>query len=93
MHKLAAEYGRDPRAIEITSGCPGAVPGSGTDPLKAVAEAAANGVGRVVLPVTAFMSGAPTGSAQHANTFGGLDASGLEDRLQAFGERVIRQFG
>jgi probable F420-dependent oxidoreductase len=91
MQQMAAENGRDPRAIEITSGCPGAIPGSGGDPLKAVAEAAANGVGRVVLPVTAFMAGAPTGSGQHANTFGGLDAGGLEERLMQFGEKVIRQ--
>lgn len=91
MHKLAAENGRDPHAIEITTGCPGAIPGSGMDPLKAVAEAAAKGVGRVVLPVTAFMTGGPSGATQHANTFGGLDASGLEQRLQEFGEKVIRK--
>lgn len=93
MRKLAAGNGRDPRAIEITAGCPGAIPGSGTDPLKAVAEAAASGVGRVVLPVTAFMSGGPLGAAQHANTFGGLDASELEERLLEYGEKVISQIG
>jgi len=91
MRKLAGELGRDPASIEITLGCPGALPGSGTDPLRAVEDAAAKGVGRVVLPVTAFMSGSPTGAAQHANTFGGLDTSGLEDRLAQFGEKVIRQ--
>ncbi|MGE0765250.1 MAG: LLM class F420-dependent oxidoreductase [Hyphomicrobiaceae bacterium] len=93
MQKLAVENGRDPRSIEITSGCPNALPGSGTDPVRAVSDVAAKGVGRIVLPVTAFMSGAPSGATQHANTFGGLDASGLEERLQEFGERVIRQVG
>lgn len=91
MHKLAAENGRDPREIEITTGCPAAIPGSGADPLKAVADAAAKGVGRVVLPVTGFMMGSPSGATQHANTFGGLDATGLEERLQEFGEKVIRK--
>jgi len=93
MHKLAAENGRDPREIEITTGCPGAIPGSGVDPLQAVAETAAKGVGRVVLPVTAFMSGGPSGATQHARTFGGLDASNLEERLMEFGEKVIRRIG
>ena len=93
MRKTAAENGRDPSSIEITTGCPGALPGSGVDPLQAVAEAAAKGVGRVVLPVTAFMSGGPASAAQHANTFGGLDASALEARLAEFGEKVIRQVG
>lgn len=46
--------GRDPNAIEVMAGCPDCLPGSGKDPLKAVAERAAAGVGRVVLPVTAF---------------------------------------
>jgi probable F420-dependent oxidoreductase len=91
MRKLASAFGRDPASIEITTGCPGAIPGSGTDPLKAVAEAAEKGAGRIVLPVTAFMIGGPSGATQHANTFGGLDASGLEDRLMQFGEKVIRQ--
>lgn len=55
MHRTATEHGRDPRSIEITTGCPGALPGSGIDPLKAVADAAAKGAHRVVLPVTAFL--------------------------------------
>jgi probable F420-dependent oxidoreductase len=93
MRRAAAERGRDPASIEITTGCPGALPGSGIDPLKAVAARAADGVGRIVLPVTAFMSGGPSGPNQHANTFGGLDASALEERLAAFGEKVIRQMG
>ncbi|MGD9804847.1 MAG: LLM class F420-dependent oxidoreductase [Hyphomicrobiaceae bacterium] len=93
VHKLAAENGRDPNSIEITTGCPGALPGSGVDPAKAVAEAATKGVGRVVLPITAFMVGGPSGATQHANTFGGLDAAGLEARFLEFGEKVIRQVG
>ncbi|MEZ5817414.1 MAG: LLM class F420-dependent oxidoreductase [Hyphomicrobiaceae bacterium] len=93
MRKTALEHGRDPSTIEITTGCPGALPGSGHDPLEAVADAAARGVGRIVLPVTSFMSGSPSGTAQHANTFGGLDASELEARLSEFGDKVIRKLG
>jgi len=93
MRKTAKENGRDPASIEITTGCPGALPGSGVDPLKAVAETAAKGAGRIVLPVTAFMTGGPAGTTQHANTFGGLDHSGLEDRLAEFGDKVIRHVG
>ena len=64
-------------------------------PLRAVADAAARGVGRVVLPVTAFMSDAPpsAGATQHARTFGGLDAAELEERLAAFGATVIARTG
>ncbi len=91
MRKTASEKGRDPASIEVTTGCPAALPGSGTDPLKAVADASARGVGRVVLPVTAFLGGAPAGSGQHANTFGGLSHGDLEARLAEFGERVIRK--
>ncbi len=97
MRGMAAEIGRDPHAIEVTTGCPAALPGSGTDPLAAVVDAAKRGVGRVVLPVTAFMSGATgadapqAGATQHAKTFGGLAHGDLEGRLMAFGERVIRQ--
>jgi hypothetical protein len=70
------------------------LPESGTDPLKAVADAASRGAGRVVLPVTAFMSGPPQGApgVQHARTFGGLDHGDLEGRLAEFGDRVIRKF-
>jgi len=89
MRKTAAGYRRDPASIEITTGCPAALPGSGADPLKAVAETRAKGVGRIVLPVTAFLPGGPSGATQHANTFGGLDHAGLEDRLADFGAKVI----
>ncbi|MDX2159158.1 MAG: LLM class F420-dependent oxidoreductase [Hyphomicrobiaceae bacterium] len=90
MRKAAAERGRDPSAIEVTTGCPGALPGSGVDPRKAVAETAARGVGRIVVPVTAFITGGPAGATQHARTFGGLEQSGLEERLAEFGAKVIR---
>jgi probable F420-dependent oxidoreductase len=95
MRRMAADHGRDPSSIEVTTGCPGALPGSGVDPLMAVADARARGIGRVVLPVTAFMSGAPTapGATQHAKTFGGLQATELEQRLAEFGEAVIAKAG
>jgi probable F420-dependent oxidoreductase len=50
----AAEAGRDPEALEITTGCPDALPGSGKDPLAAVAERAAAGINRIALPIPAF---------------------------------------
>lgn len=97
MRSTALEHGRDPAAIEITTGCPGALPGSGQDPLKAVSDAAARGAQRVVLPVTAFLQGqepAPAGKVgtQHEKTFGGLGTTQLEERLQEFGHAVIRKF-
>ncbi|MDO9711144.1 LLM class F420-dependent oxidoreductase [Paracraurococcus lichenis] len=53
--RAAAEAGRDPAAIELLMGCPGALPGSGQDPLVAVEERRRQGVGRVVLPLGAFL--------------------------------------
>jgi probable F420-dependent oxidoreductase len=93
MRRTASENGRDPASIEVTTGCPGALPGSGMDPVNAVTDAAARGVGRVVLPVTAFLGGSPTGggNAQHGKTFGGLPHAELEARLAEFGDRVIRK--
>ncbi|MGE0701334.1 MAG: LLM class flavin-dependent oxidoreductase, partial [Hyphomicrobiaceae bacterium] len=91
MRQMAAENDRDPASIEVTTGCPGALPGSGTDAVAAVMDAKRRGVGRVVLPVTAFMSGAQQSATQHARTFGGLSADGLEERLAEFGETVIRK--
>src|SRR6201987_3520186 len=49
------EAGRDPAKVELILGCPGALPGSGSDPRAAVEERIARGVGRVALPVTAFL--------------------------------------
>jgi probable F420-dependent oxidoreductase len=53
--RAAAEAGRDPAAVEMLGGCPGALPGSGEDPLAAVAARRRQGIGRVVLPVNRFM--------------------------------------
>lgn len=93
MRKTAAEQGRDPAAIEVTTGCPGALPGSGNDPLQAVADAAARGADRVVLPVNAFMSNPSTSprAGQHPGTFASAAGNDLEARLFEFGDRVIRK--
>jgi probable F420-dependent oxidoreductase len=55
MRRTASEAGRDPNTIEVTTGCPGALPKPGNDPLGAIADAAKRGVGRIALPVNAFM--------------------------------------
>ncbi len=89
MQRTAREHGRDPAAIEVTTGCPGALPGAGGDPLAAVREAKARGVSRVVLPVTAFMDGPPVGATQGATTLAGRQAGNLEERLMEFGQKVI----
>lgn len=46
--------GRDPAEIEVTTGCPDCLPGSGKDPLAAVAARAQAGVGRIAVPLAAF---------------------------------------
>ena len=55
VRETAETAGRDPDEIEITTGCPGALPGPENDPLRAVAERAARGVSRIVLPLPAFL--------------------------------------
>ena len=55
VRRSAEAAGRDPGAIEILAGCPGALPGSGQDPLEAVAERQRQGVDRIVLPLGAFL--------------------------------------
>lgn len=55
MREEATKAGRDPAAVEITLGCPGALPNSGQDPLEAVAERKALGAGRLVLPLDPFL--------------------------------------
>ncbi len=55
MRETARAAGRDPRAVELTTGCPDTLPGSGVDPLAAVAERAAAGVDRLALPIAAFL--------------------------------------
>lgn len=51
----AEEHGRSAADLEITTGCPDALPGSGKDPREAVAAVAAHGIHRVALPLPAFM--------------------------------------
>ena len=89
MKRTAREHGRNPATIEVTTGCPGALPGSPGDPVQAVRDAGAGGIGRVVLPVTAFMEGPPTGATQNAQTLTGRQAGDLEGRLMEFGQTVI----
>lgn len=55
VRRSAEAAGRDPGAIEILAGCPGALPGSGQNPLEAVAERQRQGVDRIVLPLGAFL--------------------------------------
>ena len=55
VRRAAEAAGRDPDAVEMITGCPDALPGSGKDPIAAVGQRRALGVGRVVLPIGAFM--------------------------------------
>ncbi|HJQ59901.1 MAG TPA: LLM class F420-dependent oxidoreductase [Vineibacter sp.] len=55
VQRAAAAAGRDPAAIELITGCPGALPTSGVDPHAAVEERIKRGVRRIAVPVTAFM--------------------------------------
>ena len=55
VSRAAEAAGRDPASIERITGCPDALPAAGKDPLAAVEERRRRGVGRVVLPLTAFM--------------------------------------
>ncbi len=55
MRETAREAGRDPGAVELTTGCPDALPGSGVEPLAAIAERTAAGVDRIALPIAAFL--------------------------------------
>jgi probable F420-dependent oxidoreductase len=53
--ETAAVAGRGADALEITTGCPGALPGADGDPIAAIAERTAAGVDQVALPLPAFM--------------------------------------
>jgi probable F420-dependent oxidoreductase len=55
VRRAAEAAGRDPGSIEMITGCPDTLPNSGKDPLAAVEERRARGIGRIVLPVGAFM--------------------------------------
>lgn len=55
VRRAAEAAGRDPESIERITGCPGAFPNSGQDPLAAIEERRQRGAQRIVLPVTAFL--------------------------------------
>jgi probable F420-dependent oxidoreductase len=55
VRRAAEAAGRDPSIIEMIAGCPGALPGSGQDPLAAINERRLRGVDRVVLPIGPFL--------------------------------------
>lgn len=54
LHAEAQAIGRDPAEIEVMTGCPDALPGSGKDPHAAITASRKAGVDRVVLPLSAF---------------------------------------
>ena len=64
MRRSAERAGRDPAKVEFILGCPGALPNSGSDPRAAVEERIAQGVGRLALPVTAFLPDLETALAR-----------------------------
>ena len=55
VRRAATAAGRDPAAIEFLTGCPDALPQSGKDARAAVEARRAAGVGRIVLPLGAFL--------------------------------------
>lgn len=55
VRRSAEQAGRDPAKVELILGCPGALPGSGSDARAAVEVRLAQGAGRIALPVTAFL--------------------------------------
>ncbi|MDB5372737.1 MAG: putative F420-dependent oxidoreductase, Rv2161c family, partial [Belnapia sp.] len=55
VRRAATAAGRDPTAIEFLTGCPDALPQPGKDARAAVEARRVAGVGRVVLPLTAFL--------------------------------------
>jgi alkanesulfonate monooxygenase SsuD/methylene tetrahydromethanopterin reductase-like flavin-dependent oxidoreductase (luciferase family) len=64
VRRTAEQAGRDPAKVELTLGCPGALPKSGTDPRAAVEERIRHGAGRLALPVTAFLPDLETSLAR-----------------------------
>lgn len=68
VRRAAEDAGRDPRAIELIMGCPGALPNSGNDPCAAVADRSKLGVGRIAIPVTAFKDDLESGLARFGET-------------------------
>ncbi|MBS0517808.1 MAG: LLM class F420-dependent oxidoreductase [Proteobacteria bacterium] len=55
VRRAAEAAGRDPDAIEMITGCPELLPGATGDPRAAVEERKARGIGRIVVPVGAFL--------------------------------------
>ncbi len=66
--RAAEAAGRDPASVERITGCPDALPNSGKDPLAAVAERRTRGVGRVVVPMTAFLPDIEAGLMRFGET-------------------------
>ena len=54
VKRSAEAAGRDPKAIELITGCPGALPKAAGDPLAAVEERRKRGIGTVAIPLWAF---------------------------------------
>ncbi len=54
-HRAAEAAGRDPKRIAITTTCPGVSPKGDIDPRPAIEERIAQGVSRVIVPVSSFM--------------------------------------
>jgi probable F420-dependent oxidoreductase len=55
MRRAAEAAGRDPRAVAVTTTCPGVSPRADSDPRPAIEERIAQGVDRVIVPVASFM--------------------------------------
>mgnify|MGYP001252831757 CR=1 FL=1 len=74
--RAAAEAGRDPAAIEMIAGCPDLLPSATVEPEAAIEQRRRQGIGRIVLPVGAFMPNLEESLARFAETviqpFGGL---------------------
>ncbi|MCW5746905.1 MAG: LLM class F420-dependent oxidoreductase [Alphaproteobacteria bacterium] len=68
VRRTAEAAGRDPKAVELITGCPGALPDSGIDPRAAVEERIKRGVGRVALPLRAFMPNLEEGLQRFGET-------------------------
>jgi len=53
--RAAEAAGRDPKALAVTTTCPGISPKGDSDPRAAIEERISQGVNRVIVPVAAFM--------------------------------------
>ena len=66
--RAAEAAGRDPAAIEMIAGCPNLLPNSGKDPHAAIAERVSHGIGRIALPLGAFLPDLEAGLARFGET-------------------------